>query len=176
MNQEKTELNIPRILVDQDAYCYNLDQEYKCMAYNHMDCHKDCPARIGSLSQLRKLYQSLLPKAYSVDAKFYKDQIEQISVDLQKERQKQIAAAYYADTHRGSKRGGSSESDSNARASIKQAMKDNRSQECKWTHSEKEKIKTLTEEWEAEHGKLPKLPRSMLSRGTKKEEKKEKEK
>ena len=99
--------------------------------------------------------------------------MEQIKIEIQKDNESQIRAVLWADQHRGTK-GGSSESDSNGRAGLKQKMKDNRPVECKWNSAQREEIKTLTEQWEAEHGKLPKLSRSMLSRGTKKDKKDQK--
>lgn len=44
-------------------------------------------------------------------------------------------------------------------------MKDNRLVECKLTKTKRDEIKAATEEWEAENGKLPRLSRSILSRG-----------
>ena len=157
---------IPKVKLGPEAYCYNLDRSYKCMAYTRSDCREDCPARVGSLRQLLKLYRSLMPRALPPDRAYYEDQIEVIKQELTIEEDRQIRAAYNEDMHRGS-RGGSSESDSNKRAGLKQMMKDNRPQACKWTHAQRQEIKELTEEWEAEHGKLPKLSRSMLSKGKK---------
>lgn len=156
--------DIPRIEIEPGLYCYNIDSKNRCMAYNTTNCKEGCPARIGTLNSLLRLYRELRVTPSHPEAKFYKDQIQKISKEIQEEQRGQIMAAYYADTHRGSK-GGSSESDSNVRAGLKQLMKDNRSQECKWTDAEKQEIKTLTEEWEAKHGKLPKLSRSIVSRG-----------
>lgn len=161
-------MKIPKVVIDQDQeiYCYNLDDGGKCMAFNQMDCNKACPARIGSLRQLLKLYQSLVYR--SEEAKYYKEKIQTVKRILTYEEGKQIKAAYKEDLHKGSK-GGSSDSDSNSRASLKQKMKDNRPTECKLTQSQREEIKTAIEEWEAKHGKLPRLSRSPLSRGTKEE-------
>lgn len=163
MNKHST---IPKIYIDETSYCYNVDQDGQCMAYNHMDCKYDCPARISNLGSLRRLYQSLMYRAQGPDLYFYREQIEQITKEIQEDQTSDILACLWADQHRGTK-GGSSESDSNGRAGLKQKLKDNRPVECKWNSAQREEIKTLTEEWEAEHGKLPKLPRSMLSRGTK---------
>ena len=166
----------PRVVIDedQDIYCYNLDDNFKCMAFNQMRCTEKCPARVESLYKLKKLYESL--RVYSKDDyrlhSYYTKKLNDISLELSnfkfdREQERQIREAYNSDKHRGSK-GGSSESDSNRRTNIKQRMKDNRAQECKLTKSQREEIKTLTEQWEAENGKLPKLSRSMLSRGEKK--------
>ena len=167
-------MGIPRIIIDedQDIYCYNLDNNFKCMAFNQMRCTEKCPARVGSLYQLKTLYESLISYCREEALRLYGDKLVEINIKLnspkfKREQEKQIIAAYNSDRHRGSK-GGSSESDSNSRASIKQRMKDNRAQECRPTKTQRDEIKALTEEWEAENGKLPRLSRSMLSRGEKK--------
>lgn len=155
---------IPRVTIAPEVYCYNLDEGYMCQAFNNMDCSVDCPARVGSLRQLLSLYRELIRYNQATeDTRYYRKQSKAIIDILVKEEAKQIRAAYNEDIRRGSK-GGSSESDSNNRASIKQKMKDNRPIETKWNSEEREQIKTLTEEFEAEHGKLPRLSRSPLSR------------
>lgn len=159
---------IKKVIIDKNdsIYCYNLDQNGKCAAFNFMNCSKDCSARIGSLRQLLKLYKSLVYR--SDEAPYYRTKVQEIKRILAAEEGKQIQAAYLEDKHRGSK-GGSSDSDSNSRASIKQKMKDNRPVECKLSASKREEIKAAMEEWEAENGRLPRLSRSILSRGTKEE-------
>lgn len=154
---------IPKIIITPGVYCYNLDESYRCMAFNEMDCSEECPARIGSLNQLFELYREMAYHLPRREAAYYWGQVKRIKESIVKEQDKQIRIAYNESLHRGS-RGGSSESDSNNRASIKQKMKDNRPVECKWNSEEREQIKTLTEEFEAEHGKLPRLSRSPLSR------------
>lgn len=74
--------------------------------------------------------------------------------------------AYKEDKKRGSG-GGNSESDANAKTSLKQKMKDNRPVECKLTASEREEIKEATKKFEEEHGALPKLSRAMVTRNKK---------
>jgi hypothetical protein len=167
IEKEERMKGVPRIKITEDVYCYNLDEGHKCMAFNNMDCSIDCPARVGSLRQLLKLYREMAYYLPSGEATYYWRRIDQINRIILREQDKQIKAAYNDSLHRGS-RGGSSESDSNNRASIKQKMKDNRPTECKWNSEEREQIKTLTEEFEAEHGKLPRLSRSPLSRTPKK--------
>ena len=152
----------PKIKIAEDIYCYNVDEDFRCAAFNRQHCKPDCSARIGSLRQLLKLYRGLLHGSRG-EAGAYIRRISEIQKEISLEEDKQIRAAYNEDLHRGSK-GGSSESDSNNRASLKQRMKDNRSQECKPTRSQREELKSLTEQWEAENEKLPKLSRSMLSR------------
>lgn len=159
---------IKKVIIDKNEsiYCYNLDESGKCAAFNFMNCKKSCSARIGSLRQLLKLYQSLVYR--SEEAAYYRTKMQEIKRILSAEENKQIQAAWLEDKHRGSK-GGSSDSDSNSRASLKQKMKDNRPVECKLSASKREEIKAATEEWEAENGRLPRLSRSLLSRGTKEE-------
>lgn len=163
---------VPKITIAPEVYCYNLDEGHKCMAFSNMDCSEDCPARIGSLRQLLKLYREIAYYLPRREAAYYWRQVKEINRMISKEQDSQIRAAYNDSLHRGSK-GGSSESDSNSRTSIKQKMKDNRPTECKWNSEEREQIKTLTEEFEAEHGKLPRLSRSPLSRTPKKNPSKE---
>ena len=155
---------IKKVIIDKNdsVYCYNLDESGKCAAFNLMNCSKDCSARIGSLRQLLKLYQSLVYR--SEEAAYYRTKMQEIKRIIAAEENKQIQAAWLEDKHRGSK-GGSSDSDSNSRASLKQKMKDNRPVECKLSASKREEIKAATEEWEAENGRLPRLSRSILSRG-----------
>lgn len=155
----------PRVTIEEGVYCYNVDSHNQCAAYNQMDCSADCPARVGSLQSLLKLYRSLAHTSTS-DLAEHKQKITEVTKEMKEEQDRQIRAAWNEDRHRGSK-GGSSEPDSNSRAGIKQRMKDNRPIECKLTKSEREEIKAATEEWEAENGKLPKLSRSILSRNKK---------
>ena len=153
----------PKVTIEEGVYCYNIDSRNQCAAYNQMDCSVDCPARVGSLQALKKLYRSLV-RTSSSELMDYRRRITEITEEMKEEQDRQIRAAWNEDIHRGS-RGGSSESDSNNRAGIKQRMKDNRLVECKLTKTERDEIKAATEKWEAENGKLPRLSRSILSRG-----------
>ena len=156
-------MGIPKVTIDQnqEIYCYNVDSGMRCMAFKRMKCTEKCHARIGSLNQLLTIYESLKGDQYT------QSKIQLIRRMIWEEEERQIKAAYQEDLHRGTK-GGSSDSDSNSRASLKQKMKDNRPVDCKWNSEEREKIKALTEEFEKEHGKLPRLSRGALSRGEKK--------
>lgn len=153
----------PKVTIEEGVYCYNIDNHNQCAAFNRMDCSVDCPARLGSLQALKKLYQSLVHTSCS-DLIDYKQRIIEITEEIEEEQDQQVRAAWNEDSHRGSK-GGSSESDSNNRAGVKQRMKDNRLVECKLTKTEREEVKAATEKWESENGKLPRLSRSILSRG-----------
>lgn len=167
MRIEETYQGIKRVYLGEDIYCYNLDDEFQCMAYKSGECKEDCPARIGGLAPLIKLYRSILTRYNKSgnypDAQEYRNKVEYIKKVIRREQDSQIRAAYEEDKHRGSK-GGSSESDSNNRASLKQKMKDNRPVECKLTSQKRADLKKATEDWEAENGKLPRLARNSMGR------------
>lgn len=154
---------VPRVRLDSNLYCYNVDENYRCMAYSVAQCHAHCQAKIGTLRGLLKLYRSLrsrsLTSGYGSSYHYELDKsIKRIEAILDQEEDKDIKSAYFSDIRRG-KKGGSSESDSNRRTGLKQLMKDNRPVECKPTSQEREDLKQALQEWEDEHGKLPKLSR-----------------
>lgn len=108
----------------------------------------------------------------------YSSENPQTKADLRKEMKKVIVenkiGAYdewrkcYNEELKRGKRGGGGEQDGNS-AGIKAKMKDNRPLACKWTKAERDEIRAETEKWEAEHGKLDKLSRSLLSKTKKKD-------
>lgn len=74
--------------------------------------------------------------------------------DVQREYEKMLTKCYEEDKHRGS--GGGNSNDSCSNRAIKQLMKDNRDRDTKWTTKERQEYTKAVQEWEQEHGKLPK--------------------
>ena len=75
------------------------------------------------------------------------------------EKQKQMMDWHqvYLDEMRRGSRGGASEADDNANASMKQLMKDNRAQSTKLTEAERREYLETLREWEEVNGRLERL-------------------
>ena len=69
-----------------------------------------------------------------------------------------IKSVYWEELHRG-EGGGASEADANARAGMKQLMKDNRLQSTKGTIKSRAEYREELEAWEEKNGKLDRLSR-----------------
>lgn len=91
-----------------------------------------------------------------------KKDLLRIHKGLKEERFREWYEVYMEDKRRG-EGGGASESDANARTSLKQLMKDNRAQRTKLTQQEREDYFNELKAFEEEFGALPRLSRSMLS-------------
>lgn len=147
--------------------CYNRDRNGECMAYNEMDCHSDCPARISDIGNKIRLLECLLKMSQSK-----KDQ-RRLSLELEDAKKVQEAirsgkfegwmSCYMEDVHRGEK-GGASEGDaSNRKTGMKQLMKDNRAYDVKPSKDQQEAYKEALAAWEEENGKLDRLGRTSMS-------------
>lgn len=155
--------------------CLNTTKHGKCKVLKVNSCPEECFARVTNpkvmLDRMEEMLQYNRNNPQSC-AEIRKD-IQRLrgEFDLPEPEEKVgspysgLSQVYWEDVNRGSG-GGSSEGNSNE-ASLKQKMKDNRPIECKPNSVQRKEVKEATEEWEKEHGKLPKLSRSPLSRNKK---------
>ena len=146
--------------------CYNRDVEGRCLAYSGVECSENCSARIKTIEEKIALLNCLLKGAAS------KKEIRKLKQELMTARMVKYnldggkysgwMSCYIADQHRGTG-GGQSESDANAKTSMKQKMKDNRPVGVKPTKAQLQEYKEELQKWEAEHEKLERLSRTSMS-------------
>lgn len=146
--------------------CYNKDVEGHCLAYNEAQCSEDCPARIKTIEEKISLVSCLLERVNSKkDARRLRQELttaKMVKYNQDEGKYSGWMSCYIADTHRGSG-GGQSESDANAKTSMKQKMKDNRPVDVKPTRAQLEEYKEELRKWEENHEKLERLSRTSMS-------------
>ena len=147
--------------------CFNRDKNGECLAYNEDQCSNDCQARIKTIEEKISLISCLLLRVNNKkDKKKLNNELlmaKQAKVVLDEGKFEGWMSCYMEDLHRGSG-GGQSESDSNAKTSLKQKMKDNRPVGIKPTRAQTEEYKEALHKFEEEVGeKMEKLGRSGIS-------------
>ena len=104
------------------------------------------------LSELERILE------YNIEKGASSHTLAQIRKDIEA-KQKQVMdwhQVYLEEMRRGTG-GGASESDDNARTSMKQLMKDNRAQATKLTEAERKEYLETLREWEEVNGRLERL-------------------
>lgn len=147
--------------------CFNRDKNGECLAYNEDQCSNDCQARIKTIEEKISLISCLLLRVNNKkDKKKLNNELlmaKQAKAVLDEGKFEGWMSCYMEDLHRGSG-GGQSESDSNAKTSLKQKMKDNRPVGIKPTRAKTEEYKEALHKFEEEVGeKMEKLGRSGIS-------------
>lgn len=146
--------------------CFNRDKNGECLAYNEDQCSNDCQARIKTIEEKISLISCLLLRVNNKkDKKKLNNELlmaKQAKAVLDEGKFEGWMSCYMEDLHRGSG-GGQSESDANAKTSMKQKMKDNRPVGIKPTKAQLQEYKEELQKWEAEHEKLERLSRTSMS-------------
>lgn len=146
--------------------CYNQDVEGHCLAYSGVECSENCSARIKTIEEKISLLNCLLKGAASKkEIRKLKQELmtaRMVKYNLDEGKYSGWMSCYIADQHRGTG-GGQSESDANAKTSMKQKMKDNRPVGIKPTRAQLQEYKEELQKWEAEHEKLERLSRTSMS-------------
>lgn len=163
--------------VFMDRYCFNLSKDgRRCEVLKVKPCPEGCTARVSDPMHYIDNLEAMI--AYNGSSNY------QMVADLRKEVLKvrneydlfgpefekdpddgkyaDWKEVYYAERNRRSAKGGGA-SENNANPS-KPRENDNRILETKWTAAEREELREETEKWELEHGKLPKLGYTSMSR------------
>lgn len=146
--------------------CYNQDVEGHCLAYNGVKCSENCSARIKTIEEKIALLNCLLKGAVSKKGTHKLEQelmtARMVKYNLDRGKYSGWMSCYIADQHRGTG-GGQSESDANAKTSMKQKMKDNRPVGVKPTKAQLQEYREELQKWEEEHEKLERLSRTSMS-------------
>lgn len=148
--------------------CFNRDIDGKCLAYNGVECSKNCKARIVRIEDKIALLECLLRMSQAnKDRRRLTKELKAAEAVREAQRQKRYEdwmKCYMDDIHRGEK-GGASESDSNRKTGMKQLMKDNRPVGIKPTKSQQEEYRKALKDFEEQVGeKMEKLSRTGISR------------
>lgn len=161
-----------------NKFCFNLSKNgQRCEVLKVKPCPENCTAQISDPIKYIDTLEAMIK--YNSKANNY-----QVVADLRKEvlsirikydlfgpefekdpddgKYADWREVYYAERNRRSAKGGGA-SENNANPS-KPRENDNRILETKWTAAERKELKEETEKWEKEHGKLPKLGYSSMSR------------
>lgn len=146
--------------------CYNKDVKGRCLAYNEGQCSENCQARIKTIEEKIALLNCLIKRVESrKEIRKLREELitaRMVKYNQDNDRYSGWMSCYIADTHRGSG-GGQSESDANAKTSMKQKMKDNRPADVKPTKAQLEEYREELQRWEMEHEKLDRLSRTSMS-------------
>ena len=158
--------------------CFNLGPGGQtCKVLKVTPCPEDCFAKVTDPQQYIKTLEDLMFYNWDTNPQMVANLRKEINVIRERynlaepEYEKDLKAGKFADwercyyedlkRRRSAKGGGSSEKNTNP---SKPRENDNRIPETKLTAAEREKLKKATEEWELEHGKLPKLGYTSMSR------------
>lgn len=157
--------------------CFNLSKNgQRCEVLTVKPCPENCTSRVTDPQKYIETLEALMFYNWETNKQMVADLRKEVLAIREKyniaepEYEKSLRdgpfadwkEVYYAETRRRSaKGGGASEKNTNP---SKPRENDNRVLETKWTQAEREKLKEETEKWELEHGKLPKLGFSSMSR------------
>lgn len=160
-----------------DKFCFNLSKNrQRCEVLKVKPCPENCTARVSDPMKYIDTLEAMIK--YNGETNFQmvadlKKEVLNIRIkydlfgpefekDLDDGKYADWKEVYYAERNRRSaKGGGASEKNTNP---SKPRENDNRILETKWTAAERKELKEETEKWEKEHGKLPKLGYSSMSR------------